>query len=48
MELERLGTVSMYTTTVPFEHMSRALSETGCVIPVSVAHHHNDHQDHAH
>ncbi|MES1257377.1 MAG: cation diffusion facilitator family transporter [Acidobacteriota bacterium] len=30
-------------TTVQFEHVSCAISDTGCVIPVSGAHHHHDH-----
>ena len=30
-------------TTVQFEHVSCAISETGCAIPVSEQHHHHDH-----
>lgn len=37
----------VYHTTVQFEHMSCAISGTGCVIPVDAGHHHHDH-DHAH
>jgi cobalt-zinc-cadmium efflux system protein len=35
----------IHHTTVQFEHVSCAVSETGCVIPVSGAHHHH-HHDH--
>jgi cobalt-zinc-cadmium efflux system protein len=37
----------VYHTTVQFEHMSCAISGTGCVIPVDAGHHYHDH-DHAH
>ena len=37
----------VHHTTIQFEHVSCAISGTGCVIPVSGAHHHHDH-DHAH
>jgi cobalt-zinc-cadmium efflux system protein len=30
-------------TTVQFEHVSCAISETGCAIPVAEQHHHHDH-----
>jgi cobalt-zinc-cadmium efflux system protein len=33
----------IHHTTVQFEHVSCAVSETGCVIPVSGAHHHHAH-----
>ncbi len=38
----------VHHTTIQFEHMSCAISDTGCVIPVSGAHHHHDHHHHAH
>ena len=33
----------VHHTTVQFEHMSCAISGTGCVIPVDVPHHHHEH-----
>ena len=36
-------------TTVQFEHVSCAISETGCAIPVNVPHEHHDHEhEHPH
>lgn len=36
----------IHHTTVQFEHVSCAISGTGCVIPVSTGHHHHDHEHH--
>ena len=33
-------------TTVQFEHVSCAISETGCAIPVHPEHHHEGHHHH--
>jgi cobalt-zinc-cadmium efflux system protein len=38
----------VHHTTVQFEHLSCGISDTGCVIPVSNAHHHHDHHHHDH
>ena len=38
----------IHHTTVQFEHVSCAISGTGCVIPVSAGHHHHDHEHHHH
>ena len=38
----------VHHTTVQFEHMSCAISGTGCVIPVDAGHHHHPGHDHAH
>jgi cobalt-zinc-cadmium efflux system protein len=37
----------VHHTTIQFEHVSCAVSHTGCVIPVGTAHHHH-HHDHSH
>jgi cobalt-zinc-cadmium efflux system protein len=36
----------VYHTTVQFEHMSCAISENGCAIPVSLDHEHHHHHQH--
>jgi len=33
-------------TTIQFEHVSCAISETGCAIPVHEDHHHDHHHHH--
>jgi len=39
---------NVHHTTIQFEHVSCAISGTGCVIPVDSRHHHHEHSHHGH